>query len=191
MKKLWRLLIIMILITIGLGIFWLIPGERIKQAQQMKADGSYDYAVILGAKVNGEIPSLSLRYRLESAVDYAKKYPHVKFVLSGGQGKDEGISEAEAMQRYLVEHGIAEGRLLLEDQSTSTYENLQFSQDIIPQVAGVTIISSDYHLARAQFLAEQLGWESDVIAARTPDSVRAKVLTREHLALWKTWVFRK
>lgn len=191
MKKIWGLLIITLLLITCLGIFWLIPGERIKQAQQMKADGSYDYAVILGAKVNGETPSLSLRYRLESAVDYATQHPHVKFVLSGGQGKDEGISEAQAMYRYLVEHGIAEQRLVLEDQSTSTYENLQFSQDSIPEVAGVTIISSDYHLARARFLAGQLGWESDIVAARTPESVRVKLLARERLALFKTWLFRK
>lgn len=157
----------------------------------MKADGSYDYVLILGAKVNGEIPSLSLRYRLESAVDYAIQYPHVKLVLSGGQGKDEGISEAEAMYRYLKEHEIAENRLVIEDQSTSTYENLQFSQKIIPEVSGVTIISSDYHLARARFLAKQLGWESDIVAAKTPESVKAKVLIRERLALLKTWVFRK
>lgn len=157
----------------------------------MKADGSYDYVIILGAKVNGEIPSLSLRYRLESAVDYAIQYPHVKLVLSGGQGKDEGISEAEAMYHYLKEHGIAEDRLVIEDQSTSTYENLQFSQKIIPEVSGVTIISSDYHLARARFLAKQLGWKSDIVAAKTPESVKAKVLIRERLALLKTWIFRK
>lgn len=191
MKRLWGLLILVILIITGLGLVWMIPGERIKQAQQMRAEGSYDYAIILGAKVNGETPSLSLRYRLESAVEYAKQYPNVKLVLSGGQGKDEGISEAEAMYRYLVEQGVAKERLLLEDRSTSTYENLEFSQRIIPTVTGVTIISSDYHLARARFLAKRLGWDSDVVAAKTPESVKTKVVTRERLALVKTWVFGK
>ena len=191
MKKLWGITIVVALIIAGLGMFWVLPGDRIKQAQQMKANGNYDYAIILGAKVNGEIPSLSLRYRLESAVDYALQYPHVKLILSGGQGKDEGISEAEAMYRYLKEHGIATERLVIEDQSTSTYENLQFSQAIIPEVAGVTIISSDYHLARARFLARQLGWKSDVVVAKTPESIKAKVLIRERLALLKTWIFRK
>ncbi|ARD49605.1 vancomycin resistance protein [Sporosarcina sp. P37] len=182
---------LLIFTAAGMGLFWMMPGEWIKQAQQMKADGSYEYAVILGAKVNGETPSLSLRYRLESALDYATRYPHVKLVLSGGQGKDEEISEAEAMHRYLTENGIAKDRLLLEDQSVSTYENLQFSQKLIPEVSGVTIISSDYHLARARFLARQLGWESDVIAAKTPESVKAKVVVRERLALLKTWLFKK
>ncbi|PID02282.1 vancomycin resistance protein [Sporosarcina sp. P2] len=191
MKKLWRIIVLAVLIIAGLGMFWMLPGERIKQAQQMKANGNYDYAIILGAKVNGEVPSLSLRYRLESAVEYATQFPHVQLVLAGGQGKDEDISEAEAMYRFLQQHGIAKERLVMEDQSTSTNENLQFSQNIIPEVAGVTIISSDYHLARARFLARQIGWESDVVAAKTPESIKAKVLIRERLALLKTWLFRR
>ncbi|WP_199092994.1 YdcF family protein [Sporosarcina sp. P1] len=191
MKKLWGIAIIIVLTIAGLGMFWMLPDDRIKQAQQMKANGNYGYAIILGAKVNGEEPSLSLQYRLESAVEYATQYPHVQFVLSGGQGKDEDISEAEAMYRYLQEHGIEKDRLIIEDQSTSTYENLQFSQNIIPEVVGVTIISSDYHLARARFLARQIGWESDVVVAKTPESVKAKVAIRERLALLKTWVFRR
>ncbi|WP_199173639.1 YdcF family protein [Sporosarcina sp. P3] len=191
MRKLSGIAIMVVLIITSLGMFWMLPGDRIKQAQQMKANGKYEYAIILGAKVNGEIPSLSLRYRLESAVEYATQYPHVQLVLSGGQGKDEDISEAEAMYRYLQEHGIAKERLVFEDQSTSTYENLQFSQSMIPEVEGVTIISSDYHLARARFLARQLGWESDVVVAKTPESVKAKVGLRERLALLKTWLFRR
>ncbi|PID15736.1 vancomycin resistance protein [Sporosarcina sp. P34] len=185
------MIVLAVLIIAGLGMFWMLPGERIKQAQQMKANGKYEYAIILGAKVNGEVPSLSLRYRLESAVEYATQFPHVQLVLAGGQGKDEDISEAEAMYRFLQQHGIAKERLVMEDQSTSTSENLQFSQNIIPEVAGVTIISSDYHLARARFLARQIGWESDVVAAKTPESIKAKVLIRERLALLKTWLFRR
>lgn len=174
-----------------MGLLWFIPGERIKKAQQAKAEGKYEYALILGAKVNGENPSLSLQYRLDEAITYANRYPHVKFVLSGGQGPDEDTSEAEVMYYYLIRHGIAEQQLIIEDQSTSTYENLQYSQHLLPDVEGVTIISSDYHLARARFLARQLGWDSDVVAAKTPDMVKAKVVIRERLALFKTWVVRK
>ena len=56
--------------------------------------------------MNGEIPSLSLQYRLEAALDYAKQFPHVYLILSGGQGAGEHISESEAMKRFLVENGI-------------------------------------------------------------------------------------
>lgn len=178
-------------VLISAGVFWFVPAVKIKHAEKQTADGKYGYAVILGAKVNGEIPSLSLQRRLEAAAEYAERFPKVIFVLAGGQGADEEISEAEAMKRYLLQRGIAEERLLLEEQSTSTYENLLYAKELLPEAAGVTIISSDYHLARAQFLAGQLGWETDTVAASTPNSIKAKVLVRERAALFKTWIMRK
>lgn len=180
-----------LLVLAGAGIFWFVPAAKIKHAEKQTADGKFGYAVVLGAKVNGETPSLSLQRRLEAAAAYAERFPKVILVLAGGQGADEEISEAEAMKRYLLQRGIAEKRLLLEDQSTSTYENLLYAKKLLPEVTGVTIISSDYHLARAQFLAGQLGWETDTIAASTPNSIKAKVLVRERAALFKTWIMRK
>lgn len=156
-----------------------------------EADGSNEYAIVLGAKVNGEVPSLSLHYRMDAALDYANKYPHVKLVLSGGQGPDEMMTEAEAMRRYLVKNGVDETRLILEEESTSTYENLMYSKKLMPDsVKSVTIITSDYHLARAKLLAEKIGFEStDGIAANTPKVVQTKLKTRERLALLKTYLF--
>lgn len=179
-------------VTVGAGLlFWLLPAERMNEAQQHMAHGTNEYAIILGAKVNGKNPSLTLRYRLEAAADYAEKYPHVRFVLSGGQGQDEEISEAQAMYEYLLHHGVSEDRMILEARSTSTYENLLYSKELLPELDAITIISSDFHLARARFLAKQLGWDSDTVAAKTPDSVKVKVHFRERLALFKTWLFRK
>ncbi|MBS4218828.1 YdcF family protein [Bacillus sp. FJAT-49711] len=160
--------------------------------KQPAANGKNEYAIILGAKVNGEIPSLSLRYRLEAALNYANEHHHVKFILSGGQGPDEDISEAEAMRRYLVEHGIKEDRLILETASTSTYENIQFSKKLLPaSINSVTIITSDFHLARARKIARRLDLESDTVAAKTPKVVKWKLTTRERFALLKTYVFGK
>ena len=122
--------------------------------QKPKANGTNEYAIILGAKVNGDTPSLSLRYRLDAALGYANDHRHVKFVLSGGQGPDEDITEAEAMKRFFVEKGIHEDRLILETESTTTYENLLFSKKLLPtSVQSVTIITSDYHIARTRKLA--------------------------------------
>ncbi|WP_246231530.1 YdcF family protein [Sporosarcina jiandibaonis] len=151
-----------------------------------KASGSNEYAIILGAKVNGEIPSLSLQYRLDAALDYAQQHPHVYLILSGGQGAGEHISEAEAMTRFLVENDITEERLLFEDMSTSTYENLLYSIEKIPDyIEEITIITSDYHLARAKRIARSLGFQADVVAAETPKVVELKLKTRERLALIK------
>lgn len=163
-----------------------------KEGLEQKANGSNDYAIILGAKVNGETPSLSLQYRLDAALDYAKLYPHVNLILSGGQGAGEHISEAEAMKRFLVEHGIQEERLLLENMSTSTYENIRYSMEKIPgSIEQLTIITSDYHLARSQRIAKGLGLKSDVVAAETPKVVEQKLRMRERLALIKTAIVGK
>ncbi|MFC5604544.1 YdcF family protein [Sporosarcina koreensis] len=171
---------------------WLLLGKWMADGLEPKADGSYEYAIILGAKVNGETPSLTLRYRLEEALSYAEAYPDVKFILSGGQGPDEDISEGEAMRRFLVERGVTEERLLLETESTSTYENLFYSKKLLPEgVKAVTIITSDFHLARARMIADSFDLETDALPAKTPQSVVAQQHIRERLALIKTIIVGK
>lgn len=176
----------------GLGM-WMLTSKWIDEGLEPKADGSNEYAIVLGAKVKkGNIPSLSLQYRLEAALTYANENPHVKLVLSGGQGPDEDIEEAVVMQKFLLENGIAEDRLIVENKSTSTYENLLFSQELLPErVTSVTIITSNYHLQRAKILAEKLDWDADVVAAKTPKSVEMKVRLRERAALLKTYIVGK
>lgn len=166
---------------------WILTGKWMADGNKPKADGTYEYALVLGAKVNGEAPSLSLQYRLEAALQYAEHHPHVTLILSGGQGPDELISEAEAMKRYLVAHGIPKSRLIVEKNSSSTYENILYSKNLLPSsTEGVTIITSDYHLARARKIADKLGLQTDAIEAETPKVVRLKLTTRERLALIKT-----
>ncbi|MDW0110640.1 YdcF family protein [Sporosarcina aquimarina] len=179
---------------LGMSIlaWWISTTYVMKEAQSKRATGIYSYAIILGAKVNGTTPSLALRYRLDAALDYAQQHPHVTLVLSGGQGPDEGISEAEAMHNYLSAYGFPESRMILEDQSTSTFKNLENTKKLIPQdVTGITIITSDYHVARAGYLAEKAGYEWDTIPAKTPKVIEAKVRFRERLALLKTYVVGK
>lgn len=171
---------------------WLLLGKWMTDGMKPLADGSYDYAIILGAKVNGETPSLTLRYRLEEALSYAEAHPEVKFILSGGQGPDEDVAEGEAMRRYLTERGVQEERLLLETESTSTYENLLYSKELLPDdVNAVTIITSDFHLARARMIADSLDLVTDALPAKTPPSVEAKHNVRERLALIKTVIVGK
>ncbi|MBD7984487.1 YdcF family protein [Sporosarcina sp. Sa2YVA2] len=176
-----------LIVIILVSVIWMMSGKWITDGQKPTADGSNAYAIILGAKVNGEVPSLSLRYRLETAIAYAEKYPDVMFILSGGQGPDEDISEAEAMRRYLTDHGVDEERLLMESESTSTYENIRNSKKLMPEgINEITIITSDYHLARARFIAKNLDLQSDALPAKTPSSVKAKQHIRERLAIIKT-----
>lgn len=191
MRLIKIILYIFPLILVGV-LMWILTGKWILAGQQPKANGDNEYAIILGAKVNGKIPSLSLQYRINSALQYATEHPHVKLILSGGQGPGEDITEAEAMKRFLLENGIEEGRLLLEPASTSTYENIRFSVKLIPDsVDRVTIITSDYHLARARKAADKLGFQTDVVVAKTPKVVEKKLKARERLALLKTMLLGK
>lgn len=182
-------LIFIIILSISL---WNLTNKWIADGQKPAATGVNEYAIILGAKVNGENPSLSLLYRLEAALAYANDHPHVKLILSGGQGPGELITEAEAMKRFFLDNGIEADRLLLEQESTSTYENILFSKEMLPQsIDTLTVITSDYHLARARKLAETLGLQTDAVSAKTPQVVKLKLTTRERAALLKTAVFGK
>ena len=192
-KKRWIVLVpLIIMATSGVGM-WMLTSKWLEDGLKPKADGSNEYAIVLGAKVKkGQIPSLALRYRLEAALEYANKYHNVKLVVTGGQGPDEDIEEAVVMKEYLMENGIPESRIIVEDQSTSTYENLLFSQQLLPDsVTSVTIITSDFHLQRAKIIAEGIGWNADVVAAKTPQISESKLRLRERAALLKTFVSGK
>ena len=148
------------------------------------------YIVVLGAKVNGTSPSLSLSDRIRAAENYLKAHPDTIAVLSGGQGPDEGIPEAECMFNELTKRGIAPERLWLEPRSTSTWENLNFSLDIIEEKTGIRpdsigLLSSEYHLFRAGLFAKDCGVEAIGIPAATSwPSIRLNYFLREAAGVW-------
>ena len=135
-------------------------------------DPGCPYVVVLGAKVNGTAPSLSLSNRINAAYAYLSAHPDTVAILSGGQGDDEGISEAQCMFDQLKARGIRANRLWLEDKATSTWENIQFSLDLIEEKTGsrpdtIGLLSSEYHLFRASLFAKDCGVETIGIPAET------------------------
>lgn len=148
-------LILGILVVAGteIAIFKASLGSPKKSAQ---------YVVVLGAKVNPNGPSVSLWDRICAAFDYLDTHPDTIAILSGGKGHDEPITEAECMYRELVALGIDPNRLWREENATSTWENLQFSLDLIEENTGsrpesLGVLSSEYHLLRASLLAKKCG----------------------------------
>lgn len=114
--------------------------------------------VVLGCKVRGTAPSLMLSRRIHAAYEILNANPEMIAVVSGGKGANEDISEAECMYNELTRMGIAAERILTEDQSTSTSENLRFSKQILEEhgISGALYIATDgYHELRAQILAEK------------------------------------
>ena len=130
------------------------------------------YMVVLGAKVNKDGPSVSLWDRICAAYEYMEAHPEVTVIVSGGQGTDEPITEAECMFRELVALGIHPQRIWLEDEATSTWENLNFTLDLIEERTGqrptkLGVLSSEYHLFRASLFAKACNVEFVGIPAPT------------------------
>ncbi len=157
------------------------------------AKTSTDYLIILGAGLKGETPSPILYGRLDAGVDYLRKYPEARAVVSGGQGRGEEITEAEAMYRYLVSKGIRKDRIIIENRSTSTMENFKYSKRLIEQKSGktiseITFVTSNFHVFRAKMLADRNGLKSHAISCKTPAVVTVQLYIREYLALFKSFV---
>ena len=154
------------------------PGEQV------------DYVVVLGAKVNANGPSVSLWDRICGAYEYAQANPDAILILSGGQGTDEPITEAECMFRELFWLGLDADRLWIEDQATSTWENLNFTLDLIEETTGqrpekIGVLSSEYHLFRASLFARACGVEFVGIPARTSRwGQRINHFMREVAGVW-------
>lgn len=151
------------IVLAGLLLFVVIESLIIKQSVKApEAEG--EYLVILGAKVNGVTPSHILKKRIEKAYEYMKEHPKCKVVVSGGKGADEGISEAEAMYRSLCKLGIEKERIILEDQSTNTRENLKNTKEILRSrgvdlsKTDIIIVTTDFHMLRALKIAGKLGY---------------------------------
>lgn len=126
--------------------------------------------LILGCKVKDGRPSLMLKRRLDAAYEYLSVNEDVMVIVSGGKGEDELISEAQCMKEYLVGRGISDERIIMEDKSESTYENLKFSYEIIDQNKlnrKITIVTDAYHQLRAEMIASDMGIESYNISAKT------------------------
>ena len=136
-----------------------------------RPEENLEYLVVLGAQVKGDRPSRALKKRLDTALDYGNTHPDVRFVLSGGQGTGEDISEAECMYRRLVARGIDPSRLYKEDRSSSTRENLLFSLEIIKEKnlpGTITITTSGFHAFRARLVAKDLDLETFSLTCTTP-----------------------
>lgn len=116
-----------------------------------------DYIIVLGARVKGTRPSKALYRRIESAAVYLKENPRTKAVVSGGRGRDEGISEAECMYRELKAMGIEPSRLIKEEKSVNTEENLKNSFRLIGKNKKIVLVTCSFHMYRAICLARKLG----------------------------------
>ncbi len=174
-----------------------------------------DYVIVLGARVKKDGISRSLKERLDTAIQYSEENPETIFVLSGGKGIDEPVSEAEAMRDYMVYNGVAPDKILLETHSTSTVENIAYSRLVIEEDRAkrkdrqekkadkvqitkenvvmapdkptqIGILTNDFHIFRAKAIAKEWGIRDAAgIAAPSDPILFIHQCVREALAIFK------
>lgn len=186
MKKRYYILSFFILI----GIIYLgILQFKISHYRSQTVPQNADYMIVLGARVKDSGPSLALKYRINTAASYLKKNENTIVIASGGQGSNERISEAESIQQELIKKGISQSRILLEDQSTSTVENVKYSKKLIPPSAkkGI-IVTNDFHIYRSIQIAKDQNLTLYGLPAKTPLKAIPKSYIHEYLAITKYYL---
>ncbi len=168
----------------------LIEGLILYEGQKTDS-AEVDYVIILGARLYGDRPSPALIERLDIGKKYLQENQGVKVIVSGGQGANETIPEALAMKTYLSNQGIDEERIIMEDKSTSTFENLKFSLDKMDKKEGLKIMiaTNKHHIFRSKLLAKRLGLEPYGLPAEIPPTVIIQSYVREYFAVIKSFLF--
>lgn len=167
-----------------------------------EGEGAPEIMILFGCQVKPWGPSTLLQDRLDTALDYLADHPDMTVVVTGGKGDDEHISEAQCMYDYLTAHGVPGEKILMEDQSRNTWQNIQNTQALLRErfdsgeiepTGKYLLVSSDFHLVRIQLLWERI-WGgthtiSTLAAPCTHAPSRVKMFFREPLALVKSYLF--
>lgn len=175
-----------ILAAAGLFLFLLVEGCILSRFGAGGEPGA-DYCIVLGAQMKENGPSDVLRRRLDAAVSYLEENPGTKVIVSGGRGADESASEAQGMREYLLEKGIAGERILTEDASANTRQNLEYSAGLLDREKdSVVVVTNNFHVYRALGIARRLGYENiSGLAGSTALSSLPNNLLREFFGVLK------
>ena len=180
--------LLQIFIAISLLTFFIVEGNIIyygNRSQYKKAD----YVIVLGAGLKGNNMSLTLFKRMEKALEYVNTFKDSKIVLSGGQGPGENISEAEAMEKFLLKNGIAKDRIIKEDKSRNTFENFKYSIEKLDEATknhkSIALITSDFHMFRSIYTAKKFGLSPYSVPARVHPLLAPNYYVREFFGVLK------
>ena len=187
---LWIRRTFVILLCMGVMIFGIVEGFIIS-GFSMKGQPGADYVIVLGAQMKADGPSKALQYRLDEAIRYLNENPSSKVIVSGGQGSDEHISEAQGMYEYLVEKGIEKDRIIKEDKSVNTTQNLAFSAEYLDRERdSVAVVTNNFHVFRAVKIAEKAGYQNVCgIAAKGEPFLQFNNMMREFFGVMKDFLF--
>ncbi len=182
------------IIQVGGGLFCaflIVTQVMVAKEFNDRGEPDLDYLIVLGAQVRPSGLSVALKSRLDAAYDYLIENENTTCIVSGGQGPNEPMTEADAMAGYLIERGLDPNRIIRENQSTNTSENIRNSMSFInPANDHVAIVTNDYHLFRGMAIARKQGIAhvSGIAAGATPWYLPNN-MARESFGLAKDFVF--
>lgn len=172
-------------VCVCLAFFLTVEGLILSGFREKGRPG-LDALIVLGAQVYASGPARVLRFRLDAAAAYLEENPDCVCVVCGGQGWNEPCPEADVMARYLEEKGIAASRIIREDKSATTAQNLAFAMALLPKDASVGIVTNGFHMYRALYQAREQGIREPVgIAAGASTMYLPTNLLREFFAVVK------
>ena len=196
---LWQRIVLLV-IAAAVACFAVLEGMVLSGARTRIADGAGapEVMVIFGCKVATWGPSTLLQDRLDTALGYLEDHPDMTVVVSGGQGPDEPMSEARCMYDYLTAHGVDGENIVLEENSSNTWENTRYTLELcqdgtVEPTGKILAVSNGFHLTRIRMLWDR-EWEgtytlSTLAAPSSHVPSRLKMYIREPLALVKSFVF--
>lgn len=179
-----------VIMAAGVSLFIFIEALIIK-GMTAKPQDNCDYIIVLGCQIRGDHITRSLKNRLDVAVSYAIDNPDTTIIVSGGRGKGENTTEAFAMYNYLVSKGIDGSRIIQEDKSTDTSENMKYSVQYIENTDSlVGIATNNFHIARSRLLARHAGLNNTCgMPAESDHVLFINYMVREAIGIVKDFVF--
>ena len=197
LKRAWNrkrgkrlLCLLLACVLAGLAVSGVCSAKIVKAAKNAPAQDLEYTVVVLGCRVYDSGPSKMLVQRVNAAAQYLEAHQEAYCVVSGGQGDDEPMSEAQCMHDLLIARGIDESRILMEDQSRSTRENIAFSLEIIKEKGlpqRLALVTNEYHACRACMLASEAGCECAAVSARSEYILLPTYFVREIFGVaWET-----
>lgn len=184
-----RVCLIVLLLAISVPVTLVLYHAR--QAPEEQAD----VLIVLGCRLYGDVPSLLLRYRLDKAIELFEAGMAQEIIVSGAMGEGETVTEAYAMKKYLVERGVRDDLIHMEEDSFNTWENLSYSQKIMNDLgyASAIIVSNDFHIFRALIIARKLDLAAKGAPSEMPTiwGMKTRYVTREIPAIYRELLFRR
>ena len=189
----WRPLFLAMGITGWPLLIFAVVQILIFSAGRLPLSEEYAYIMVPGAGIVRTEPSVTLARRLDVAVEYMHLHPESRVIVSGGHSEGQLASEAQVMAWYLERMGIVPERIMKEENSSNTMENVAFTLDLLEEKKGMPvdqllIVTSDYHLLRTQLLARRMNCQTRGIRAPSPSGLYRHYAFREFFAVFKSMI---